>query len=209
MQLDKLLIATGNKGKLNEFKQSFAKHNINLNLLSLAGFEVAEPEENGHDFADNALIKAQYYSEKTGLFALADDSGLAIDQLDGQPGIYSARWAGLQKDFTIAMEKVRQKIIAKNLDQNNITGTFHCVLCLFFPDKYMVNEVKYLFFSGTLAGRISFPPQGKNGFGYDPIFIPNGHNKTLAEMLSKDKEAISHRNIALQKFYKFLAKKYK
>jgi XTP/dITP diphosphohydrolase len=205
MQLNKLLIATGNKGKLKEFKQSFDRNNINIELLSLAAFDVEEPEENGQDFIDNALIKAQYYSKKTNLIALADDSGLVIDQLDGRPGIYSARWAGVNKDFNLAIEKVRQEIINKNLDQKNITASFHCVLCLFFPDHLILNKVKKIFFSGKLEGRISFPSRGKNGFGYDPIFIPNGYNVTLAEMLDKEKEAISHRNIALKKFYEFLA----
>ena len=115
MQLNKLLIATGNKGKLKEFKQSFQQHKINIELVSLAGFDVEEPEENGQDYSDNALIKAEYYSKKTNLIALADDSGLSIDQLDGRPGIYSARWAGINKDFNFAMEKLGKRLLKKIL----------------------------------------------------------------------------------------------
>ena len=204
MNIAKLLIATGNKGKLAEFEQYFAKQNRAIEITSLAGFNLIEPEENGSTFAENALIKATYYSNKTNLIALADDSGLSIDQLDGDPGIYSARWAGQGKNFKIAMARVKQELKYKNITLDQVTASFHCVLCLYYPNHIVTDITKQkLFFSGQIKGKISFPPRGDNGFGYDPIFIPNGHDITLAQMANEEKEAISHRTIAIKKLYQF------
>ena len=189
MKLDKILIATGNKGKLYEFQKYFADYDIEC--VSLDNYQVVEPEENGNSFLENAQIKAKYYCQATSLPALADDSGLCVDQLDGMPGIYSARWAGQKKDFSIAIDKIYHELLARQVDLNQVTGYFYCALSLIYPSGEIVN------FSGKTQGRIIFPARGENGFGYDPIFIPNGYDKTFAELDFGVKQSLSHRGKAL------------
>ena len=194
--MKELLIATGNKGKLKEFQNFFKDYSFNC--ISTEKFNLTEPEENGSTFEENAKIKSLYYFSKTNLPSLADDSGLAIDQLDGEPGIFSARWAGEDKDFSLAIEKIRQKLLNKKIDLNNVTGKFICSLCLSFDQE--TNHI----FTGEIKGKITFPAQGNNGFGYDPIFIPLDSNKTFAQMLPQEKEKYSHRSLALEKLKTFL-----
>ena len=202
MTTTKILIASGNKGKLIEIADLLAK--INIEAVFATNFNLPEPEETGDSFEANAIIKAKYYGEKTGLISLADDSGLCIDLLDGNPGIHSARWTidekTGEKSFALAFEKIKQKLVAKNIDFNNpnirhkITAHFICNLTLYFPTTKNIQS-----FEGRVDGTISLPPKGQNGFGYDPIFIADGFDKTFGEILPKDKDKISHRNEAFQK----------
>jgi XTP/dITP diphosphohydrolase len=185
-----LLIATGNKGKLKEFQEYFKEYNIEC--ISTEGFDLDEPIENGKTFEENAIIKSKYYSEKTGLPALADDSGLCVKELDDDPGVYSARWAGKDKNFKQAIKKIENKLIARNIDLDKVTGFFYCALSIALPTGR--NEV----FSGQVNGKISFPARGDNGFGYDPIFIPKGKDKVFAEMEMQEKKELSHRSNALK-----------
>jgi len=190
-KFEKLLIATGNQGKFKEFKSYFA--DFPFRCVSTNGFSIDEPEENGSSFEENALIKAKYYSGMTNLPALADDSGLIVDQLDGRPGIFSARWALPNKDFSVAITKVKDELLKLGVDLSGVTGSFYCALCLYMPNG------EYIEASGKVSGDISFPPRGNNGFGYDPIFIPHGEKLTFAEMPAAEKQQYSHRMRALLK----------
>ena len=160
-------------------------------------FTENEPIENGKSFQDNALIKARFASELTSHCypTIADDSGICIDNLDGAPGIFSARWA-YKKNYNFAFEKIKKNLNEKGLNLNGQHAKFVCVLALIDKRK---NE---FFFKGTLKGKIVFPPKGKNGFGYDPIFIPLNCKKTLAQSSSSFKNSISHRKKALVKLLK-------
>ena len=151
-------------------------------------FTKNEPIENGRSFQDNALIKARFASKLTSQRypIIADDSGICIDNLDGAPGIFSARWAN-KNNYNFAFEKIKKRLNEKGLNINDQYARFVCVLALIDQKK---NE---FVFKGTLKGKIVFPPKGKNGFGYDPIFAPLNFNKTLAESCSSFKNSISHR----------------
>lgn len=188
-----LLIATGNKGKLREFEALL--HPLNINCVSLDAFpDIEEPEETGDTFEENALIKARYYAAHTKLPALADDSGLVIPRINNQPGIYSARWAGPSKDFTVAMNKVEHTFKTTYGDDYVIRDPayFACCLVLFWPEDGHHETVE-----GHTHGTLSFPPRGKEGFGYDPIFVPQHYDKTFAECSLEEKQAISHRSNAI------------
>lgn len=176
-----LLIASHNNGKVKELAEMFSSYSIKL--ISAAELNIPEPEETGATFIENAILKAKYYSEASGLPALADDSGLAVDALNGQPGIHSARWGGEQKDFMLAMKKVEQ-LVGDNPNRN---AAFICALSLWWPDAYHVDV------EGKMEGSISFPPRGEKGFGYDPIFVAKGYDITCSEMNPDAKNAISHR----------------
>lgn len=192
----KLVIASHNKGKVKEIYELLTP--LGLTVVSAAEMNVDEPEETGQTFAENAILKAKNTAAKTGLPALADDSGLVIPALGGAPGIYSARWAGSNKDFTAAFARIRQELMGKNIaDANGTDAYFICVLCLAIPD----GQVHV--FEGRVDGKLSFPPRGKYGFGYDPIFIPVGYDVTFAEM-DTNKNHISHRTRAFAKFLEFL-----
>lgn len=192
----KLVIASHNKGKVKEIGELLAP--LGLVVVSAAEMGVDEPEETGLTFAENAILKARNTAEKTGLPALADDSGLAIPALDGQPGIYSARWASADKKFALAFDRIRQELSARNIENPNGTPAyFICALCLSLPDNTI--EV----FEGRIDGTLNFPPCGEHGFGYDPIFIPDGYAVTFAEM-GTNKHNISHRARAFEKFLKYL-----
>ena len=166
----------------------------NIEVLSLKSFTKNEPIENGKSFKDNALIKARFASELTSHCypTIADDSGICIDNLDGAPGIFSARWA-YKNNYNFAFEKIKKHLNEKGLNINGQNAKFVCVLALIDKKK---NE---FVFKGTLKGKIVFPPRGKNGFGYDPIFVPLNFNKTLAQSSSSFKNSISHRKKALVK----------
>lgn len=198
----KILIATGNQGKIREYEDLLK--NVDIELISLADFALVEPEETGKTFAENAFLKARYYYTKTNLPAISDDSGLSIQSLDGLPGIYSARWAGDSKDFNLAITKVYDSLVAKRVDpfKDKIPAFFYCAIVL-----KLTNDLEYLF-TGKISGYIKFPAMGEHGFGYDPIFWPEGYNQCFAAMSKQEKNQISHRKIAVSKLIEFLLKKY-
>lgn len=195
----KLVIASHNKGKVKEIGELLAP--LGLSVISAGEMGVDEPEETGLTFAENAILKAKNTAEKTGLPALADDSGLAITALDGAPGIYSARWAGDDKNFDIAFARIQKELSDKNIPIiSSVPAYFICALCLALPS----DETQI--FEGRIDGTLSFPPRGEHGFGYDPIFIPDGYNITFAEMDSAKKHSMSHRARAFEKFLQYLEK---
>jgi len=189
-----LLIATNNKGKLSEIKKLLPKH---ITFYSPKDFNLIEPLENEKTFEGNAAIKARYCAEKSKLISLSDDSGLEISVLNGDPGIYSARWAGKNKDFKLAIKKVYSKIKKKKKLNKKNKARFYCSLAIAYPNG------TYKIFSGTVNGKISSEPKGNNGFGYDPIFIPDGYKKTFGEMKADLKDKISHRYRAFNKIKRY------
>lgn len=183
----KLVIASHNAGKVREIADLMAPFGIAV--ISAGDLGLPEPEETGATFVANALLKAHAAAKAAKLPALADDSGLAVDALDGAPGIYSARWAGPNKDFGAAMAKVEELLRGAE----DRSARFVCALALAWPDGHA--EV----FEGTVAGEITWPPAGDKGFGYDPIFTADGEAITFAEMEPARKHALSHRADAFQK----------
>ncbi len=192
-----LLIGTNNRGKLREIKALLPK---NIKIFSTSDFDLKSPRENGKTFRQNSFIKARYFSKKSGLICLSDDSGLEIKSLNNQPGIYSARWGGKNSNFDLAIKKVFKKLDKKisNWKKKTIHAKFICALTIYWPRKKAITKI------GIIKGRISNIKIGKRGFGYDPIFIPQGSKKTFAQMLPKKKYKIDHRYIAFQKIKKFL-----
>ncbi len=187
----KLVIASHNPGKVREIAELL--HPYALNVVSAGQFDLPEPEETGLTFAENSEIKARATTERTGLPALADDSGLSVAALDGAPGIYSARWAGPNKDFALAMDTIHQELTKRNVPQEKWQAAFICDLCLTLP----TGEVHH--FEGRVEGMLHFPPAGDQGFGYDPIFVPHGETRTFGQMDAQEKHAISHRAHAFKK----------
>lgn len=196
--MTKWVLASHNAGKVKELAELLAPYGIELS--SAADHKVPEPEETESTFAGNAKLKALHTAKQTKLPALADDSGLAIDALDGAPGVYSARWAGPEKDFTLAMERIRETLVDAGTHPIGAEAAFICNLCLAEPDG------KTQQFEGRVEGTLTFPPRGDLGFGYDPIFIPEGHNQTFGEMQPAEKHAISHRANAFNKLVKAVFK---
>ncbi len=186
---NKLLIASNNPGKVQDLVELFSPYNILINSVTDANIE--EPEETGLTFADNAKLKAEYYGKLLNTPALADDSGLVIEALGGFPGVYSARFAGPNKNFTQAFELIEQKLLEKQLTSS--PASFICSLALWWPDGHF--EV----FEGKIDGKVSFPIAGTNGFGYAPIFTANGYDKTFAQLELEEKNKISHRGQAFNK----------
>ncbi|MBM3632632.1 MAG: RdgB/HAM1 family non-canonical purine NTP pyrophosphatase [Alphaproteobacteria bacterium] len=189
-QEPKLLIASHNSGKIREIADLLGP--LQIITTSSAALNLEEPEETGSTFMENALLKAQAGMNVTGLPCLADDSGLAVTALEGQPGIYSGRWAQLPdgtRDFSYAINRINQDLT----DKSDLSAHFVCALSLVWPDGSDVT------LEGKVYGHLTFPPRGKKGFGYDPIFIPEGHSITYAEMAPELKQRISHRAIAIQK----------
>ncbi len=178
-----LLIASGNAGKIREIEALLASYPIRIH--SAKDYAIEEPEETGATFVENAELKARYYGTKAGLPALADDSGLVVEALDGAPGIYSARWAGETKDFSIAFTRIERELAERNA--TNLRAHFVCALSIWWPDGH-VETVQ-----GSVSGTLTFPPRGEHGFGYDPIFIPDGYIETFAELPADVKHRISHR----------------
>ncbi|WP_343564449.1 RdgB/HAM1 family non-canonical purine NTP pyrophosphatase [Kiloniella sp. b19] len=188
---EKLVIATHNAGKLREIQALMQPHGIAV--VSAGELDLPEPEETGLTFAANAEIKAVAATKASGLPALADDSGLAVAALDGAPGIYSARWAGPQKDFGLAMSKVQDALEqAARKGNEDRSAAFVCSLCLAMPDGAV------RFFEGRVEGEIVWPLRGEGGFGYDPVFQPEGESRTFGEMPSEDKQSMSHRGRAFE-----------
>ena len=196
-KINKLLIGTNNKGKLREIKSLLPK---NIEIHSTSQFNLKSPLENGKTFRENSLIKSKYFSKKTGLLCLADDSGLEIDLLDKKPGIYSARWGGREGDFNKAIKKVYRELNkkSKNWKQRKIKARFICALSISYLEK------KIACVQSKIEGHISNEPKGLNGFGYDPIFIPKGKKKTFGEIKPARKYKIDHRYFAFKKLRKFL-----
>jgi XTP/dITP diphosphohydrolase len=169
-----------------------------IKLYTPSRLNLKSPKETGSSFKENSLIKAKFFSEKTDEICLADDSGLEIDILGKLPGIYSARWAGRKMDFKKAIKKVYREINKKEVDWNKkIKCRFICALTIYWPNK------KYYQSEGIIKGKISSAPKGTKGFGYDPIFIPNGYKLTFGEMLFSKKSQIDHRFMAFKKIKKF------
>lgn len=198
-----LVVASHNAGKLREFADLLAPFGIETK--SAKEFGLPEPDETGTTFEENAFIKAFAAAEATGLPAMSDDSGLVVDALDGQPGVYTANWAEKpdgSRDFMMAMEKTEKLLREKGVsDPEDRTGRFVAVICLAWPD----GEAEY--FRGEAEGHLVWPPRGERGFGYDPVFLPLGHTRTFGEMEAQQKhgwkpgqpDALSHRARAFQK----------
>ena len=196
-KISKLLIGTNNKGKYKEIKDLLPKY---IKTYSTSEFKLKSPRENGLTFTENSIIKSKHFSKKTKLICLADDSGLEIDILDKSPGIYSARWGGKKGDFKKAINRVYREISKKDKkwEHRKLKARFICALSIFHLDKKIASVL------GKVDGHISTKPKGKNGFGYDPIFIPKNKKKTFSEMSSVQKYKIDHRSIAFKKIKKFL-----
>lgn len=180
----KLVIASHNPGKVREIGELLAPFGIET--VSAAALDLPEPDETGTTFVANAELKAMQAADLSGLPALADDSGLCVEALNGDPGIFSARWAGEGKDFGLAMQLVWDAIEAKGPDAGH-DAHFVCALALAWPDGHVEA------FEGRVDGTITWPPRGDNGFGYDPIFQPHGHAISFGEMAPDRKHAMSHR----------------
>ena len=179
----RLVIATHNPGKLAEMRDLLAIYGIDA--ISAGELKLAEPEETGTTFRENARIKADAAAKASNIPAFADDSGLVVDALDGQPGIHSARWAGPDKDFRFAMNKIQSLLIergAKSAERRR--GHFVSALCVAWPDGH-VEE-----FEATVDGTVVWPPRGNLGFGYDPLFLPDGQTQTFGEMPSEEKHGL-------------------
>jgi XTP/dITP diphosphohydrolase len=187
----KLVIASHNKGKIGEIEELLGPYGIEP--VSAAELDLPEPDETGVTFIDNAELKARLAADLSGLPALADDSGLCVDALEGRPGIYSARWAGEDRNFDLAMERVHQEMLAKDPEAGR-NAHFVCALAVCWPDNGQ-GEL----FEGRVDGLLVWPPRGKNGFGYDAMFQPIGYDLTFGEMDPAEKHAISHRADAFRK----------
>ena len=189
----RLVVASHNPGKVREILDLVAPHG--LSVVSAAELRLPEPEETGATFAENARIKAEAAALGAGLPALSDDSGLEVEALGGAPGIYSARWAGPAKDFSVAMQRVADEVKQRgSWKEPGPRANFTAALCLAWPD----GEVAL--FEGKVYGHLVWPPRGTRGFGYDPMFVPDGHALTFGEMEPYAKHAISHRARAFQRF---------
>ena len=195
-KITKILVGTNNSGKLKEIRNLLPK---NLEIYSTSDFKIKSPIENGKTFQENSLIKAKYFSKKSKMTCLSDDSGLEVDILNGDPGIYSARWGGHKGDFKKAMKRVFRELDKKDINwkDKKIKARFVCALTIYEPNQKVINSV------GKVEGHISPSMKGKNGFGYDPIFIPMGKNVTFGEMKASQKYKIDHRFKAFKKIKKF------
>ena len=196
-KIKKLFIGTNNKGKLREMRRLLPK---NIKILSTSDFKLKSPKENGKTFQENSIIKSRYFSKKTKLLCIADDSGLEIDILNKKPGIYSARWGGKKSNFDRAIKRVFRELNKKdkNWKSKKIKARFICALSISYFKKKIACVI------GKVEGRISSEPIGKNGFGYDPIFIPINKKQTFGEMDSSKKYRMDHRYKAFKKIKKFL-----
>ena len=196
-KISKLLIGTNNKGKYKEIIDLLPKY---IKTYSTSEFKLKSPREDGLTFTENSIIKSKHFSKKSKLICLADDSGLEIDILDKRPGIYSARWGGKKGNFKKAINRVYKELSKKDKNWKNkkVKARFICSLSICYLDKKIASVL------GKVEGYISTKPKGKNGFGYDPIFIPKNKRKTFGEMSSLQKYKIDHRFAAFKKIRKFL-----
>ena len=195
-KIKEIFIGSNNKGKLKEIADLLPK---NLKLYSNLDYKIPSPKETGTSFYENSILKAKYFSKKTKKICMSDDSGIEIDILDKKPGVYSADWAGKKRDFDLAIRKVYREIYNKdkNWKKRKITARFICVLTIFWPNGKFVSK------TGKIEGRISKLKKGKNGFGYDPIFIPEGKRLTFGELEPQKKYKIDHRFNAFKKIKRF------
>jgi len=189
----RILIATNNPGKFRELKEILPK---NIKYYKPKDFNLREPVENGGTFKNNAKIKSSFAAKKTGLICISDDSGLEVDALNKRPGVLSARWAGPSKNFNIAIKKIYNLLKKKN--KLNSKARFVCAISVSLPDG---SSFEY---QGKIEGNLSFPARGKKGFGYDPIFIPNGKKYTFGQVSPDVKYKMDHRFKAFKKIKKFL-----
>lgn len=188
----RLIIASHNDGKVREINGLLSP--LGIEAVSAKKIGLNEPEETETTFAGNARLKALAAAKASGLPALADDSGLEVSALGGAPGIFSARWAGEARDFSLAMNKVERAVFDTGTE--DFSARFVCALALAWPDGHTET------FEGEVAGLLVFPPRGEKGFGYDPIFVPTGYHITFGEMDPEEKHAISHRADAFRKLMK-------
>ncbi|MBO42012.1 MAG: non-canonical purine NTP pyrophosphatase, RdgB/HAM1 family [Pelagibacteraceae bacterium] len=194
-KIEEILIGTNNPGKYKEIcallPKKTKKHSLNE-------FKILTPKETGKSFKENSFIKASYFSKKTNLICLSDDSGLEIDLLDGAPGIYSSRWSGKKNNFDLAIKKIFKEMDKKKKDWIKVNNArFVCCITLYWPNGKNFSS------QGIINGKISPRKKGINGFGYDPIFIPNGYKKTFGEMDIKLKMSIDHRFKSFKKIKNF------
>ena len=196
-KIKRLLIGTNNKGKLKEIRDLLPK---NIKTYSISKFKLKSPIENGKTFKENSLIKSIYFSKRSKLICLSDDSGLEIDILNKKPGIHSARWGGRKSDFNKAIKKVYKELDKKDKNWKNkkIKARFICALSISYLNIKIASAI------GKVEGVISNVPKGNNGFGYDPIFIPENKKKTFGEMKSSQKYKLDHRYKAFKKIKRFL-----
>ena len=195
-KITKILLGTNNNGKLEEIRGLLPK---NLEIFTPSHFKIKSPIENGKTFEENSLIKAKYFSKKSNMISLSDDSGLEIEVLKGDPGIYSARWGGKKRDFVKAMNRVFKELDKKNKNwkTKKIKARFVCALTVYGHNQKTISSI------GKIEGHISPSMKGKNGFGYDPIFIPMGKKITFGEMKASQKYKIDHRFKAFKNIKKF------
>ena len=192
----KLLIGSNNQGKIKEIRDLLPNY---IQILAPSDYNLRSPKENGKTFEQNSLIKAKFFSKQTKMICLADDSGLEVDLLNGEPGIYSARWARKNNNFNLALNKVYKELNKKNKNWfvENKNASFVCALTIYWPNNSFVTVV------GKISGTISKYKKGKNGFGYDPIFIPKNSKSTFGQMKHSLKYEIDHRMKAFKKIKKF------
>ncbi|MBQ8481841.1 MAG: XTP/dITP diphosphatase [Alphaproteobacteria bacterium] len=194
MKLNKILFASHNAGKISEIKNMLQP--LGIQVISAADISFPDVEETGSTFAENSLLKSQTIAQTLNIPCIADDSGLCVDALNGAPGVYSARYAP-NRDFDKGIDKLLAEM-NKSSDKNR-NAHFSCVVSLAYPDG------RYKLFEGRVDGKIAFEKmQGEEGFGYDPIFIPDGYNCSFAQMSKEEKNKISHRGRAMQKFKEYL-----
>ena len=186
----RLVIASHNEGKVREIRALLEPYGIEP--VSAGALGIPEPEETGTSFAANAELKARFSADLSGVVALADDSGLCVEALGGDPGIYSARWAGEGRDFDLAMRLVHERVVAAG-DEASHDAHFICALSLCWPDGHVET------FEGRVDGTLAWPPRGNRGFGYDPMFVPLGGTETFGEIDPDEKHATSHRADAFRK----------
>ena len=188
-----IIVASHNEGKVSEIKELLYK--IDLNAVSAKKFKLTEPPETANSFQGNAKIKALTAARKTGIISLGDDSGLVVPSIQYKPGIYSARWGGPKKNFSFAMQKVQKK-----LGKKDSFAWFTSALALAWPDSFTIT------FVGRVYGNLVWPPRGKLGFGYDPMFKPLGYKLTFGQIKPEIKNRISHRSLAFKNLVNFLSK---
>ncbi|MDE0048408.1 MAG: RdgB/HAM1 family non-canonical purine NTP pyrophosphatase [Rhodospirillales bacterium] len=186
----RLIVASHNAGKVREIAALLGP--LGIEAVGAASLGLAEPEETGDTFIANAVLKARAAAEASGEPALADDSGLVVPALEGAPGIYSARWAGPGKDFRVAMDRIETELTARGCETTGAAAWFVCALALGWPDGHCETV------EGRVDGTLAFPPLGEHGFGYDPIFVPDGHARTFGEMPAEEKQPLTHRARAFE-----------
>ena len=195
-KIKEIVIGSNNKGKIKEISDLLPKE---FKIFTPSEYKLKSPKENGKSFLENSIIKAKYFAKNTNKICIADDSGLEIDALSRKPGIYSARWGGRKNDFSLAIKKVYRELKKKdrNWKKKKITARFICALTIIGIKKNPINSI------GIIEGHISKEKKGNNGFGYDPIFIPNKKRLTFGQMHPKEKYKIDHRFNAFKKIKKF------